>query len=213
MDFGKAFTYVFDDPDWLRKVAINALIGLIPIVGQIYLMGWGLEVARRIAAGSATPLPDVDFGTYLGHGFRAFVVSLVYTAPIWVLSIVFGIIGAVAGGLDEDVAAVLGTVFGICIGSFGLIYGLLLGLVLPAALTRSVVSGSISAGLSFRAAWDLFRAAPGAYVMVLLGSIVAGMLASIVGTLACGVGVIFTMAYYQAVMGHFYGQAYLEAQG
>jgi hypothetical protein len=55
MNFGKAFTFVFDDPEWLRKVAINALIGLIPIVGQLYLLGWGLEVARRVAMRTHDP--------------------------------------------------------------------------------------------------------------------------------------------------------------
>ncbi len=213
MDFGKAFTFVFDDPEWLKKVAINALIGLIPIVGALYLLGWGLEVARRVATGSSTPLPDVDFGIHLGHGLKAFVVSLVYTAPIWLVSIVLGVIAAIASEMGQDAGAALGAVTGICGGLFGLVFGLLLGLVLPAAMTRSVVSGTIKAGLDFGAVWNLFRAAPGAYVMVLLGTMLAGLLAAFVGTLACGIGIIFTMAYYQAVMGHFYGQAYLEAQG
>lgn len=211
MDFGKAFTFVFDDPDWLRKVAINALIGLIPIVGQIYLLGWGLEVAKRVATRSPEPLPDIDFGTYLMHGFRAFVVSLVYTAPIWVIGLIFGILSAVLSGLDPDLANALAAIGGICFGIFGLVFGLLLGVLLPAALTRTAMFGSIKAGLDFGKAWGLLRAAPGAWVLAFLGTFVAGFLASFVGTIACVIGIIFTMAYYQAVMGHFYGQAYLES--
>ncbi len=211
MDFGKAFTFVFDDPEWLKKIAINSLIGLIPIVGQIYVMGWGLEVARRKALSSAEPLPDVDFGTYLGYGFKAFVVALVYTAPIWVLSIIVAGLSALLYEVSQDAANIIGLIVGLCFGSFGLIYGLLMGVMMPAAFTRMVVFGSIKDGLAFGSVFSLVRAAPGAYLLVLVGSMVAGLLAGIVGTLACGIGVVFTMTLYQAVMGHFYGQAYLAA--
>jgi hypothetical protein len=211
MDFGKAFTFVFDDPDWLKKVAINALIGLIPLIGQLYVLGWGLEVARRVATGSATPLPDVDFGTFLGHGLKAFVVSLVYTAPIWILSIVVAIITAIGGQVSEDAGMMLTTITSICLGLFSLVFGLLLGVIMPAALTRTVVLGTIKDGLDVRAVWALVSNAVGPYLMTLVGTILASLLAAIVGSLACGIGLIFTMAYYQVVMGHFYGQAYREA--
>jgi len=212
MDFGKAFTFVFDDPDWLKKVAINALIGLIPLIGQIYLLGWGLEVARRIATRSGIPLPDVDFGTYLGHGFKAFVVALVYTVPIFVITIPIVVVAAVAenAGVDRDVANVILLVINLGGGLLILLYSLVMGLLLPAAMTRAVVFGSIRDGLQFGKVFGLVRAAPVAYLLTLVGTLLAGMLASLVGSLACGVGIIFTLAYQQLVTGHFYGQAYLE---
>lgn len=211
MDFAKAFTFAFEDPDWLKKVFINALIGLIPFVGQIYVMGWGLEVARRVATGSPTPLPDVDFGTYLGHGFKAFVVSLVWTAPIWLVSIVFAAIAALTADADPDVAEAVAMIGGICVGLVGMVFGIALGIMLPAALTRTVVFGSIKEGLAFGAVGRLVAAAPVAYLLTLVGNFAAGLAASIIGGLACGIGVFFTMTLYQAVMGHFYGQAYVAA--
>ncbi len=211
MDFGKAFTFVFDDPDWLKKIAINALIGLIPLIGAIYLLGWGLEVARRVATRRAAPLPDVDFSTFLGHGFKAFVVALIYTAPLWLLSILFGIITAIGGSIGEDAVMAISTIGSLCLGLFSLVFGLLLGVLLPAAMTRTVVMGTIKDGLDFRAVWALVSGAVGPYLLTLVGTMLAGLLAGIVGSLACGIGIIFTMAYYQVVMGHFYGQAYLEA--
>jgi Protein of unknown function (DUF4013) len=212
MDFGKAFTFAFDDPDWLKKVAINALIGLIPFIGQIYLLGWGLEVARRVATGSGTPLPDVDFATFLGHGFKAFVVSLVYTLPILVVAIPVAIIIAIAGGagMDGDAMGVILAVVNLIGGLLGLVYGLFMGLVLPAALTRAVVFDSIGAGLDFRTVLGIVRAAPSAYLLTLVGTFAAAMLAALAGGIACGIGVIFTAALQQVVTGHFYGQAYLQ---
>jgi len=47
--------------------------------------------------------------------------------------------------------------------------------------------------------------------MVLLGNILAGILAGIAGTLLCGIGVFVTTALYQVIMGHLYGQAYLQS--
>ena len=211
MDFGKAFTFAFEDPDWLKKVFINALIGLIPFVGQIYVMGWGLEVARRVATGSTELLPDVDFGAYLGQGFKAIVVSLVWTAPIWLVSIVFAAIAALTSNADPDVAEAVAMIGGICVGLVSLVFGIALGIMLPAALTRTVVFGSIKAGLAFGAVGKLVAAAPVAYLLTLVGNFAAGLAASIIGGLACGIGVFFTMTLYQAVMGHFYGQAYVAA--
>ena len=211
MDFGKAFTFVFDDPEWVRKVGISALISLIPIVGQFYVLGWGLEVARRLATGGAELLPDIDFGTYLGYGFKAFVVGLVWTAPIWVVSILLGIISSVAYNTDLNIANAVATIIGICGGLFGLVFGILVGIVLPAAFTRMVVFGSIKDGLAFGAVWDLVRTAPGPYLLVLVGNIVAGIVAGIVGTIACGIGVFITTTIYQAVVGHLTGQAYVAA--
>ncbi len=36
MDFGLAFSYVFKDPDWFKKVAIPAVCSLIPVVGPLF---------------------------------------------------------------------------------------------------------------------------------------------------------------------------------
>lgn len=213
MDFAKAFTFVFDDPDWLKKVAINALIGLIPIVGALYLFGWGLEVARRVATRSAVPLPDVDFGTFLGHGFKALVVSFVYSVPILIITIPMIAVAAITEGarMDTDTLYTIVAVTNVCGGLLALIYGLLMGLLIPAALTRTVVRGSIGAGLQIGAVFGMVKAAPGAYILTLLGTMVAGFLAAIVGTLACGIGIVFTVAYQQVVTGHFYGQAYRQS--
>jgi hypothetical protein len=218
MDFGKAFTFIFDDPEWIRKVGISALIGLIPIVGQLYLLGWGLEVTRRMAAGVAELLPDIDFGTYLGHGFKAFVVALVWTAPIWVLAIVVAIVSSLtynssaAYNTAPRVANAAATIVSICFGLFAFVYGIFAGIALPAAFSRTVIFGSIGDGLAFGKVWKLVSAAIGPWVLALIGNIVAGILASIIGSIACGIGVFITTAMYQVIMGHFYGQAYLAAK-
>jgi hypothetical protein len=47
--------------------------------------------------------------------------------------------------------------------------------------------------------------------MVLVGGFLAGMIA-MVGTIACVIGVFFTIAYANAINAHLMGQAYNEAK-
>ena len=75
-----AFVWVVRDPQWAGKLAIIALILLVPIAGQINGLGWMLAALDRLRAGEET-LPPANFG-YLGRGSRLFVVQLVYALGI-----------------------------------------------------------------------------------------------------------------------------------
>lgn len=211
MDFGLAFSYVFKDQDWFKKVLIVALIGLIPIIGQMVILGWALNVARRVMNHEENPLPDVDFGADLGRGFYAFIIGFVYTLPITILGGIFGAVdAAVASSSGNDAAYTIVSIFSICFGLFGFVYGLACGFILPAAYTNYLAKNSLAAGFNLKEVFGLVRANLGAYLIVLLGTIVAGFIAPI-GVIACGIGVMLTYAYSMAIMGHLYGQAHVQA--
>lgn len=213
MDFGLAFTFVFKDPDWLKKVALTALIFLIPIIGQIYALGWGLEITRRIINGDPSPLlPDVDFGSHLALGFKGFVIGLVFSIPAMIFQLPTTVLGTIAnqGGMDENTMALVVSIVSVCCGGLSFIYSLALSYFLPAAYGNMVAKGSLGAGFKFSEIFALIKAAPVPYLIVLGGIIVAGIVASL-GVIACVIGVIFTAAYSFAVESHFYGQAYRQA--
>ncbi len=214
MDLGLALTFVFQDEDWLRKVLINGLIGLIPIVGQIYLLGWGLEVARRVAMDQYTALPDMDFGAYLRRGFQALVVGLVYGLPIWlfVIPIVVLPMLGVSMGMDDETLATLTMVFSVCCGGLIFVYSILLGLLMPVAYAHIAVEDSLRAAFQFSEIFRLLKVALGPWLLAFVGTMIAGFAASLIGSVLCGIGVIFTMAVYFPVMGHLYGQAYRQAR-
>ena len=69
-------------PDWVSRVVVTGLIGLIPIVGAINLLGWTLE-ATDMVRGGWKELPAPGF-RYLERGAPPFVVSLVYAVVILV---------------------------------------------------------------------------------------------------------------------------------
>jgi hypothetical protein len=58
--------------------------------------------------------------------------------------------------------------------------------------------------------FGLVRAAPVAYLLVLVGGIIAGIISGL-GSIACGIGVLLTAPYGLAINGHFMGQAYKQA--
>jgi len=210
MEFGLPFTYIFKDSDWFKKLALAALVSLIPIIGQIFLLGWGLEITRRVINNDPNPLPDLDFGGQLGLGFKAWVVGLVYAIPVFIFTLPTTIASAFAGSDGSDTAMTIVAVVSICTGILNVIYSLVLGFVLPAAYGRVAVENTIGAGLKFGEVFGMVKRAPMAYLIVLLGTLVAGFIAPL-GTIACIIGVILTMAYSIAIMSHFYGQAYKQA--
>jgi hypothetical protein len=85
LDIGKAFTFVFEDPQWLSKVIVGVVIALVPIVN----FAWGgylTQLMRKVSAREPQPLPDwSDFGQKFVDGFVMFLAALVYTLPGFVL--------------------------------------------------------------------------------------------------------------------------------
>src|SRR2546428_11736262 len=79
-----AFLWPFRDPGWPAKIGIIGLILLIPIVGSINGLGWMLAALDGLRAGGER-LPPANL-SYLGRGFRLFVVNFVYYFAIFVVA-------------------------------------------------------------------------------------------------------------------------------
>lgn len=211
MEFGKAFTFVFDDPDWLKKIILTALISLIPLIGQIYLIGYGLEVGRRVIRREAPLLPNVAFGECLSLGLKAFLIGLVYAIPAIILTLPISIASVLvsSNGNGSEAGPVMIAV-SVCYGGLAVLYGLALWIWIPAAHGNFLATGNIGAAFRFHEIFALLKAAPGAYLMVLLGGLIGGLIAPL-GTIACGIGVLLTSTYVVVYAGHLYGQAYNAA--
>jgi len=211
MDFGLAFSYVFKDKDWFKKIGIISLVALIPIVGQLVVYGWMMNITKRVMDRDPTPLPDMDFGADLSRGFMGFVISFVYSLPlllVYGLIMILSVASSYTG--SEQAAEILASLLSICAGFIMLVYGIFIALIIPAAFTRYLEKASLAAAFDFSEVFKQVRLNLGAYFMVVLGTFVAGLIAPI-GFIACIIGVMLTYTYSMAVMGHFYGQAHNEA--
>lgn len=208
MDIGRSFSFVFEDEEWIKKILLAAVASIIPVVGQFLVIGWSLEIARRVINNDPAPLtnPFDDFGGYLMLGLKAFVIGLIYSIPILIITVPGAIIGANAS--DESIAIILS----LCTGCFSLLYGIVMALAIPAAYGILAATDNLGQSLNPGKILEVFRGAPAAYLIAILGIIIAGFVAGL-GSIACGVGVLATGAYANAMMGHLYGQAYNQATG
>jgi hypothetical protein len=209
MDFGLAFTFPFKDPDWFKKIVIIGLVGLIPIIGQFVLIGWAFEIARRVIRGDFQPLPELDFGEQLAKGFQIWLIALVYALPIILATIPLAVVDSLAANAGGDAQNIV-AIFSVCCGAIIFLYGLFMGFVLPAAIGRFADKGNLGAAFQFGEVFSLVRNNPVAYLLVLLGYFIAGLIAP-AGSILCIIGVILTATYSQAVIFHLIGQSYRQA--
>jgi hypothetical protein len=207
-DFGLAFSFPFQDPDWVKKIAIAAVLMLIPLLGQIAVLGWMVLLAKGVIEGKEHPMPDwEEAGEIFTAGLKAFVIGFVYALPVLVVMVPASLLGWLDSSNNSFSILELAV---ICLSCFMALYGLLISFVWPAAVGELAATDDLGAALHPGRILRLVQAAPSAYIAVFLGTIAAGIIASF-GIVLCFVGVLFTGIYAYAVQGHLLGQAYAQA--
>lgn len=223
MDYGKAFSYVFEDKDWIKKIAIGAVVSLVPIV-NFALFGYVAEILRRVAQGEAQVLPEWDkFGDLFMKGLQIVVINFVYFLPVIVVNICSAIanagLGAAAVGLANGdnsstvgILSTVSTVVQVCLSCLVFLAAIGASFLLPAAWGTFVETGQLGAALRIGDIVKLFRGSPGPFIISNLILTAAYFVLAPVGFLVCVVGVFVALAYLGVVAGHLYGQAYREAK-
>ena len=219
MDFQQALTFMFKDEDWIKKILLGALISLVPIFGQFALVGYMLAVIRNVKNDEPRPLPEWDEAIqYFVDGLKSWVVNLVYSLPVVVLSCPLMLIGFLPmfAGRNEDVMAILAGVSGVVallLSIPAMLYGLLLALLSPVLLIRLAETGEIPACLRVR---EVVR-----YAFANIGPIIIALLiimaAALVVIAPAAVLTFGLLAYPAAVwinvaFGHLLGQIARQAE-
>ncbi|MGI6367294.1 MAG: DUF4013 domain-containing protein [Anaerolineae bacterium] len=211
MDIGKAFTFIPEDKEWLKKIAIGGVLTLLPVANFIP-QGYALRVMRNVATDEPAPLPEwSDWGGDLKKGFMWWVAMAVYAIPIILLGIVFSILGAATGGASsEEVSGVLG-IATLCMNCLMGLYALLMAVVLPAAMVRFADKWSLKDAFELGAIKALITKKPGAYATAIVVAMLGAMAGSL-GSIACVIGVIFTTFYGTLAGMHALGQFAAETE-
>jgi len=195
MDIGRAFNYVFQDPRWITKIVIGAVLVLIPIFGWFAVFGYSLRVIRNIVGGSDLPLPEWDdIGAMFVDGIKAFVVGIVWSIPAILISIIFSLAD---------------NIFLSCLSS---IISALTNAFILAAIVSFARTGNIADGLQFQASINRVMSNLGDYIIIFLLSFVLAIIAG-AGIILCGVGILFTIFYVTLVNAHLGSQAWLRSTG
>ena len=210
MDFGLAFSYVFEDKDWVKKLAVASVLCLTGI-GIIPVLGWGLEVIRRVIKEEPEPLPDwSEFGQFLVKGLLIVLVGFIYSLPIIVLGSCNAGAGTLLGNTGEDFATPVIWILTSCLSCLYFIYGLGISLILPAALGNYAASGEFGSVFKLGEIFKIVKDNLGNYGLVFLGMLLSYIIAPL-GTVACVIGIAVTTAYAILFNSHLIGQAYKVA--
>ncbi|MCJ7717389.1 MAG: DUF4013 domain-containing protein [Anaerolineales bacterium] len=208
MDFGKAFSFVFEDEDWVKKIAVGGLLSLIPVIGIFVVLGWGVEITKRVINGDTEVLPDwSDFGGYLSRGFMVFVIVFIFLLPVILVQSCGTGLPFLTESYEQEALTTALWIVTACFTCITILYSIVAYMVLPAAIARYAATGEAGAAFKLGEIFKMVKDNLGTYGMVLLGGIVASLVASL-GTIACVIGVLFTSVYSFAINGHLWGQAY-----
>src|SRR5437870_6218063 len=143
LDLGEAFTFVIRSDRWLRKLLAGAACLLLfwLIVPFLLLVGYIVEIARRVRSG-ARALPPWDHPWQnIKDGFKLIVALLIWTIPSVLLGIPAAIVeAAVNEGSREALGGSVYAAAGI-VAAVGSVWGLLVLLLEPAIISQYMDRG------------------------------------------------------------------------
>lgn len=212
MEFGKSFTFMFDDGKWVGKILLAAVIAFIPIIGPLAVAGWGVEITKRVIHQDPEQLPDwSDFVNYLIKGLVVILIGFVYMLPILLVQACSSGTYFLGQEFGEEGFMMLGNILLACFGCLFFFYTILVGFLIAAAIGKYADTGEIGSAFRFGEVFVVVKAAPMAYLLVVVGTILASFLA-LFGILLCFIGLFLTFTMAGAITAHLEGQAYLEAK-
>lgn len=188
---GAALKGVFGDPGWLKKCALGALINMIPYVGLVWVMGYGLHYQRAVALGGGKELPEwKHFEPQIKTGFYAIVVGLVYSLPLSLVTSAVAVV-AVSAAL-VGVAATEELAWLLAAGAIGFVAFMLLsvlyGIVLWPVYAHVELHDTIGSGFEFAEILSRVRANKTAFWTAARRAIALGLLSTGIAVVSMAVG-------------------------
>lgn len=217
IDIGRAFAFVFEDEEWLKKILIGGAFSLIPLFGSLIVYGYMIEVAHRVYyAPNTGELPEWDdIGSYLTRGFFFWLGLLIWALP-FILIVSCSILVAIGLGIAANEEVVIGvslTLFYCAILPLIFLFTIGASLVIPLLLGRYAIHRRFAALFEFSEIFaDLRRIGFVPLLLLVVIYHVAGYVGQL-GIALCLIGVIFTGFYGNIVIGHAAGQNYRLARG
>lgn len=211
-DLGRAFTFPFEDPDWVKKFLLGALFMLLclVVVGIFILVGYFVQVTQRVIRRDEKPLPEwQDIGIMLVVGFKYSVVYLIYSLPLIVLMIpmfILSVVGAISG---SGTISMFSSFYTIVMMLIIIPYALVFTLLQPIIFARFAVNESISEALDISA---LIRTFKRNWQHTLIVALIATGIQAFagLGIILFVIGILATIFYSHLVTAYLYGALYLE---
>ena len=206
VNFRKALTFIFDDERWFDKLIIPLLVSLIPIIGQLVMLGYILRTINNVHQNLVDPLPTFDFGEDLSRGFRYTLINLVYSLPAIVLALLILLPINMIDNNSNAGIGVFGIILMLLIACLILVYCLALFLIQPISMANFALKNTFASGFEFGNFFKRLGKDFKAWLLVYAGIILAGLIAPL-GSIVFLIGVVITTTYGQLLVAHLSGQA------
>ncbi len=229
MDFGTAFTYVRDDEEGMKKLAVGALLmllsGLLFGIPALLVLGYRIAVTRNVMRGEKKPLPAwTNFGELFMDGLNVFIGMIVYASPAILLFCIgfSATLLPVLGGGDEDlVGALAGVGFAIYAVLFCLatLVALALAFVSPALHIQYARTGELGSLFRFGEILSMVRQNVANIILIFVAYLVASMLVQLIVSISaitiCGPFILLFLGtvWLQLGVAHLYGQMGGQMEG
>lgn len=193
--FQTSWNDIKNSQGWFGKLCLLALVGLIPIFGQIVILGYLYGWAREIAWGVHEPLPtqilNNEDGKLYRRGWFILLVTFVFSL---IPAIIMGAgssmqqVGLYASMANDATASASAS---LAIGSIlylvGIVATLLISILAWIASMRVSIYDRLSAGFQLGKIWKMFRHDTGGIMRIfgmnLLVGLILGILLSIIITI------------------------------
>ena len=199
VDFGRSFTFVNEDPDWIKKILIGGVFALAcaVLVGIPFVLGYFSRTLRNVVSGEPRPMPEWDdLGGIFNEGLRLTAVYLLYTLGAFAIlaalgCVVIAPVVVLSGGGHRQLSDAFGVLGGLgIVALYGLLalFSLALYAYMPAALARAALRGTVADGFAWREILGFITANLANYLITLVIYLLASFVAQF-GFLLCCVGV------------------------
>lgn len=193
LGFATSWKMLTHERGWIVPLCLLALVGWIPILGQIVVLGYAYEWARFTAWGvdTAPRRHNIDYGKLFATGGRAFLILLMMGLAVRAVLAFMGfarlghVLRFLPLGSGLSVSALVEGVADLSLwGIVALVVGLFLGTFLMAAMMRATLYDGFAAGWRVDRLCQMIARDPAGFCKVWLVSLIGSAL-SIAYTLVC----------------------------
>ncbi len=210
MDFGRTFTYVFEDKQWVSKLVITVLmvfISAIPVLGLLttcMVLGYITELVKNVRNGHPRPLPKWEnYGDRAISGAYVLLAIVIYNLPTMLIGVFLYTFNNVLGASLFGGIAYVVIIF--CALPVLFIYSAFAWTMLAIGLNRYADTGDNGVFYRFGKLFRTIQQNTSLTIQYILYSIACNLILLILGAIPC-IGWIATPALYVPVQGFLIGE-------
>lgn len=223
MDIGKAYTFIPEEEDWIKKIVIGGVLMLISFlfIPIFFLIGYQVAVVRKVMNGDEHPLPDWnDWGKLFMDGLVLWVAQFVYALPVVLLSLCSLFIWVPAAtdpGGDFGAALSGAAIFGLVVLScLVFLFAIALAFIVPALYVQYARTGEFGPLFQVGAIIAIARENFVNILIVTVAAIAAGIVLGLVTWIPiCGWLILWPLGsvWIMIASAHLYGQIATKSTG